>query len=123
MGEVLAITGSVAGLISLGIQVTQSLVEFYTSYKHRDSEIAGMTERLENLLSIFESLGIALSNRKFQVEEQNLMDNIESSIKKCDELVQELKEECQKCRKAMSGGIKAVFATSGNIPFPTKYFA
>lgn len=113
MGEVLAITGSVAGLISLGIQVTQSLVEFYTSYKHRDSEIAGMTERLENLLSIFESLEIALSNRKFQVEEQNLMDNIESSIKKCDELVQELKEECQKCRKAMSGGIKAVFAVAG----------
>ena len=113
MGEVLAITASVAGLISLGIQVTRSLVEFYTSYKHQDSEIIGMTERLENLLSIFESLEIALSNRKFQVEEQSLMDNIESSIKKCDELVQELQEECQKCCKAMSGGIKAVFAVAG----------
>ena len=113
MAEVLAITASVAGLILLGIQVTRSLVEFYTSYKHQDSEITGMTERLENLLSIFESLEIALSNRKFQVEEQSLMDNIESSIKKCDELVQELQEECQKCCKAMSGGIKAVFAVAG----------
>ena len=113
MGEVLAITSSVAGLISLGIQVTQSLVEFYTSYKHQNSELANMTERLENLLSIFQSLEKALSNRKFQVEEQSLMDNIESSIKKCDEFVQELQEECQKFRKATSGGIKAVFGVAG----------
>ena len=112
MAEI-AVPASVAGLISLGIQVTQSLVEFYTSYKHQDSEIAGMTERLESLLSIFQSLEKALSNRKFQVDEQSLIQNIESSIKKCDELVQELKEECEKFRKATSGGIKAVFGVAG----------
>ncbi len=112
MAEI-AIPASVAGLISLGIQVTQSLVEFYTLYKHQDLEIAGMTEKLENLLSIFQSLEKALSNRKFQVDEQSLIDNIESSIKKCDKLVQELQEECQKFFKATSGGIKAVFKVAG----------
>ena len=70
-----------------------------------------MTERLENLLSIFPEK--ALSNRKFQVEEQSLMDNIESFIKKCDKFVQELQEECQKFRKATSGGIKVVFGVAG----------
>ena len=112
MAEI-AVPASVAGLISLGIKVTQSLVEFYTLYKHQDSEINGMTERLESLLSIFQSLEKALSNRKFQVDEQCLIHNIESSITKCDELVQELEEECQKFHKATSGGIKAVFGVAG----------
>ncbi len=109
MGEVLAITASVAGLISLGIQVTQSLVEFYTSYKHQDSEIAGMSERLESLLSVLQTLDETLSNRKFQADEQSLKENFETSIKNCDEFIQELQEECQKFVKATSGGIKAGF--------------
>ncbi len=110
MGEVLAITASVAGLISLGIQVTQSLVEFYTSYKHRDSEIAGMTERLESLLSVLQTLDETLSNRKFQADEQSLKGNFETSIKNCHELIQELQEKCQGFVKVTSaGGIKAGF--------------
>ncbi len=113
MGDPLSIAASVAGLISLGIQATQSLVKFYTSYKHQNSEIAGMTERLESLSSILQALDKTLSNRKFQVDEQSLIGNIETSIKSCDDLIQELQEECQKFDKAMSGGIKAVFGAAG----------
>ena len=113
MGDPLSITASVAGLISLGIQVTESLVEFYTSYKHQDSEIAGMTERLESLLSILQTLDKSLSNRKFQDDEQGLIGDIETSIKNCDELIQELLQECHKFVKTTSGGIKAVFRVAG----------
>ena len=113
MSDPLAITGSVAGVISLGIQVIESLVEFYNSYKHQDYEIAGMTERLESLLSILQTLDKSLSSRKFQVDEQDLIGNIETSIKNCEELIQELQEECQKFVKATSGGIRAVFRVAG----------
>lgn len=81
-------------------------------YKYQDSEIASITESLENLLYIFKSHEIALSNRKFQVEEQILIDNTESSIQKCDKLVQELQKACQKYRKAMSSDIQAGFAVA-----------
>ena len=113
MTDPLSISASLVGLISLGIQVTQSLVKFYTSYKHQDSEIAGMAERLENLSSVLQNLDETLSSRKFQADEQGLIGNIETSIKNCDELIRELQEECQKFVKATSGGIKAVFRVAG----------
>ena len=56
MGEPFSILTGVAGLISLGIQVTQSLIKFYSLYKHQDSEIASTTESLESVSSILQSL-------------------------------------------------------------------
>ena len=113
MSDPLSVAGSVVGLITLGIQVTRSLIDFYTSYKHQDSEIAGMAERLERLLIILQSLEKVLSNRKFQVDEKSLIDSIETSIKSCDELIQELQGECQKFIQTTSYGIQAVFRVAG----------
>lgn len=91
MGDPLSIAGSAAGLLSPGIQVMQSLVDFYTLYKDQDSELAGTIEKLDSLLVILESLEKALSNRKFQVDERSLIKNIETSIENCDELIHELR--------------------------------
>ncbi len=49
MTEPLSVTASVAGLISLGVQVTQSLVDLYIAYKNWDSDLADMAESLESL--------------------------------------------------------------------------
>ena len=114
MSDPLSIAGSVAGLISLGIQVTQSLVDFYTSYKNQDSELAGTIEKLDRLLVILESLEKTLSNRKFQADERSLIKNIETSIENCDELIHELQAECQKFSKSTSNGIKAVIKVAGH---------
>ena len=35
---------AVAGLLSLGIQATQPLVDFYTVYKHQDSELLSINK-------------------------------------------------------------------------------
>ena len=114
MGDPLSIAGSVAGLISLGIQVTQSLVDFYTSYKQQDSELVGTIEKLESILNILQSLEKTLSNRKFQVDERSLIENIETSIKNCGEQIQELQGECQKFSKAtISNGIRAAVKVAG----------
>lgn len=112
MIDPLSISGSVAGATSLGIQVTQSLVDFYKSYKRRDSELTGITERLESLVETFRHLEKALSGRIFQADERSLVKNIETSITNCDELIQELQNECQKFSK-ISTGMKAAVKIAG----------
>lgn len=113
MADPLSIAASVTALISAGITTTTSLVKFYNSYKHLDSDLAGTTEKLEGLLNIFQSLERTLSTRKFQAGERSLIKNIETSIKKCEELIQELRSEYDKFRDTISNGIIAVFKTAG----------
>lgn len=119
MTDPLSVAGSVAGVVSLGIQVTQSLVDFYKSYKHRDSDLAGTIERLESLAETFQSLEKALSSRTFQADQRGLVKSIETSMTKCDELVQELQDECQKFSKASSTGLKAAVKVAGRrVAYP-----
>ena len=113
MSDPLSIATSVAGLLSLGIQVTQTLVDFYTVYKHRVSDLALTAEKLEGLLHIFKSLDQTLSSRSFRDEESDLIKTIETSITRCEELITDLQSECQKFDKASSSGIKASLQTAG----------
>ena len=112
MTEPLSVAANVAGLISLGIQVTQSLVDFYNAYKNRDSDLVHTTQTLESLLDIFQCLRETLSDRSFQADEESLISNIETSIKNCDELIQELQDECQKFSKTPNG-IKTAVRVAG----------
>ena len=119
MAEPLSVAASVAGLISLGIQATQSLVDFYNAYKHRDSDLVHMTERLDGLLDIFQCLTKTLSDRDFQADERGLVESIETSIKNCDEGIQELRDECQKFSKTSSQGVKAAVGVAGRrVTYP-----
>ncbi len=113
MADPLPVAAGIAGLISLGIQVTGSLVKFYTSYKGQDTDVTRTTEKLESLLDTLQFLQAALQSRTFQPDEQDLIKNIESSIHQCDELIQELKEESEKCEKASTTGIKGTIRAAG----------
>lgn len=113
MADPLSITGTAVGVISLGIQVTQSLVNFYQSYRGQDSDLLRMGERLDGLLEIFQSLEKTLSDRKFQADEGSLVESIENSIKNCDEVIQELQDECLKFEKISSKGIIAAVKGAG----------
>ena len=109
----------VAGLISLGIQVTQSLVNFYNAYKNRDSDLVHMIERLDSLLDIFQCLKKTLSDRHFQVDERSLVESIKTSIKSCEEWIQELQDEYQKFTKTSSQGVKAAVRVAGRrVTYP-----
>ena len=119
MGDPLSVTASIAGLVSLGIQVTQSLVQFYTAYKGQDTDLARTKENLESLLDTFRFLQDTLQNRTFRRDEHDLIKNIESSIHRCDELIQELKEECEKCENVSTTGIKGNIKTAGRrVAYP-----
>ena len=119
MADPLSVAGSVVGLISLGIQVTQSLVNFYNSYKGREDDIMHMREKLDGLLVILQGVETTLSGRKFHVDERNLIQSIETSIKSCDGMIQELQHECQKISKPSSDGTRAAIKLAGRqVTYP-----
>ena len=103
MGDPLSVASGVVGFVSLGIQLTQTLVDFYQAYKHLNSDITAIISNLEALLSTFVPLENTLKERRFQVDESHLVEKIESSIKDCNELIQELQGECNKFRKETNG--------------------
>ena len=102
MSDPLSIVAGVAGLLSLGIQVTQSLVGFYASYKGQDSTVHNTLEKLKSLEIAFRYLESSLSKRDFQSTEQSLIDKVTQAIQSSDELIRELDEECKKLRTSSS---------------------
>lgn len=49
MSDPLSIAAGVAGLLSLGIQVSLSLVDYYSAYTDRDAQIGRTLGRLSGL--------------------------------------------------------------------------
>jgi len=103
----LSVAASVAGIISLGIQVTQSLIDFYEAYKGQKSYIANTAKELGILLCVLESLHRQLLNRKFLADEQDLLETIEGSIEDCKENIHELQTKIEKFKNSSCDGIRA----------------
>ena len=121
MGEPLSIAASVGGLLSLGIQVTQSLVTYYTAYQNQDSHVARTVSRLEALLETFQSLSKALSSRRFVQDEQALIAQVESSIQNCSNLISELQQEVEKVSATSKGGLgTAIKTASRRLAYPLR---
>jgi hypothetical protein len=119
MSDPFTVAVSVAGLLSLGIQVTQSLVDFYASYKDRDSNLTGTTQELESLLDILQHLNRALANRKFEADERGLVEKIENAIKDCEEAIKELEDECKRFKKTSTqGNIDALKVVARKLTYP-----
>ncbi|KAF2962889.1 hypothetical protein GQX73_g10686 [Xylaria multiplex] len=99
MSDPLSVAGSVVGIISLGIQVTQSLSDYYTTFKSQHSDIAHTMRKLDDLLGMLENLRNLVEKRRFQADEETLVGNIESLIGQCEECIQELQDEAIKFEK------------------------
>lgn len=105
----LSIAGSVAGLVSLGIQVTQTLADFYSAYKDQNSDIAYALRKLSNLAGVLESLREQTS-RTFHVDEKRLLSSIEDSMNGCELLIKELQHETEKFER--TGGTQVAARTA-----------
>lgn len=108
----LSVAGTAIGVISLGIQVTQSLVDFYSAYKNQKNEVSHTINRLTHLLSSLEILKDQLGTRRFLAEEQALLQNIQNSIQDCDEYIHELQDQCDKLKDSSSDSIRAAARTA-----------
>jgi hypothetical protein len=115
----MAEVGTIVGIISLGIQVAEGLVKYYTAYKDRESDTAHTVKRLTHLLNVLEILRKRLSERKFEPDEASLVEIIKRSVGDCEELIHELQHETDKFTKAPSPGIVAVArATGRRLAYP-----
>lgn len=112
MTDPLSVAGSVVGIISLGIQATQSLVEFYAAYKDQKSDVAYTTRKLERLLDVLETLRKQLDPPECRAYEQGLLKNVEKFIQDCEECILELQDENKKFKDNSSDSIRAVARTA-----------
>ncbi|KAM0254880.1 hypothetical protein ACHAQJ_006317 [Trichoderma viride] len=55
--DAVSIAASIAGIISLGIQVAQSLADFYLAHRSQTSGVARTAKKLERLLGVLQALG------------------------------------------------------------------
>jgi len=112
MADPLSVAAGVAGLVSLGLQVTQTLVDFYSAYKNRKSDIASTNKKLERLHHVLSSLGTQLETRTFRLEEQHVLNNIEGSIQACEQCIRELERACKKLGDDSTTSLGAVARTA-----------
>lgn len=98
MADPLSITSGIAGILSLGIQVTQSLINFYIAYKDQDSDLAKMTRNLKDLQGIFRSLESAVQSPSQSRDnaQKQLLQEVDEITKTCQEIIIELQAECTK---------------------------
>ncbi|KAJ5990482.1 NACHT nucleoside triphosphatase [Penicillium canescens] len=113
MADPLTIASGIAGLLSLGIQVTQSLLSFYTTYKDQDTDLAKVTQKLDNLLGIFRALDIVVEERRSQADTQDLLREVEKAVQQCEEIITELQSECREFHEDSTAGLKVRVKVAG----------
>lgn len=109
MSDPLSVASGVAGLLSLGIQVTQSLIDFYSSYKHRVKELENIMIKLESLYNTLHELQFTLQDRGSHPNGQELVRQIEKGVQNCHEAIKELQYEYAEFQGIQSVGRRAQY--------------
>jgi ankyrin repeat domain-containing protein 50 len=104
MADPLSVVAAVAGLISLGIQVTRGLVVFYMTCKDQDESIVKIVCKLENLLKTLGNLDKALQNRQFKADEVDQLETIATAPEDCRDIITELQIELEKLSSTSEKG-------------------
>jgi predicted transport protein len=113
MADPLSIASGIAGLLSLGIQVTQSLANFYIAYKDQDNNLAKITQNLKNIQGIFRCLHVAVQDHRSKADAQEILKEAGQATHKCEEIIKELDMECRKIQKDLAPGFKGRIQVAG----------
>lgn len=117
MAEI-SLVSSVAGLISLGLQLTGGIIQYYSAYKNRTDEIKQATEFVSQLRSSLLTLDTSLASLK----SGPARDQAIAAISSCGEGLKVLSQSVDKLRVSDSRGGKTWSATlrdkSGRLLYP-----
>lgn len=91
MADGLSVAASVAASVSLGIEVTKGLPDYYEAYRSGKSDLSKTIKKLYTLLKLLKSLRKHVE-RKFRDDEQELLKEVEALMQNCKESILELKE-------------------------------
>jgi hypothetical protein len=93
MAEALGVASGVAGLVSLGIELCQGLLEYYKSWKDAESEIATTCSSIQDLTKILLLVKSTLDNQDLKPE---IIGKIHDSIALCEGGIAQLNKKFQK---------------------------
>jgi hypothetical protein len=98
MSEPFSVASSAVGIVSLGLQVTQSLVTYYSQFKAFDSDIADISRKADGLHGILQVLEVPL--RKFEIENATIPAQVRTAISASEEGLRNLNDWIEKYGKA-----------------------
>ncbi|KAL9121680.1 MAG: hypothetical protein Q9187_001757 [Circinaria calcarea] len=104
MGDAFSVAGSAVGMISLGVTVCQSLLQYYNSWKDSQKDIAAMYSSLEGLTKTFRLLETAIGDRTFNKE---IVVRITQSLASCDTGLEILKKKLAKVETTQVNDLEA----------------
>lgn len=121
MAEPLSVAASVAGLVSLGLQSVDYLVQYYTACRDRDTELARIADRLGDLLQLLRTIDNILQTREWRTDERTILQGLEKSISRCEDVILELRDEVRKLKKEPTDTLaKAVKAIGRQAAYPLR---
>ncbi|PQE26429.1 Ankyrin repeat-containing domain protein [Rutstroemia sp. NJR-2017a BBW] len=100
--EVVGAVSNIAGIVSVGIQVCEGLVNYYNAWKGSKKENSTMIQSIESLLDCLSLLKRALESPAF---DETLVINVESKILDCEESINELHDELRKIMVCKLSGV------------------
>ncbi|KAF4852504.1 Ankyrin repeat and KH domain-containing protein 1 [Colletotrichum siamense] len=96
MSDPLSVVGSVVGIVSLGIQVTQTLYNYYNAFANAESDVAHILTKLESLLELLDSLHRQLKDRRFRSNDRHLLALVEKHVQECEDCIEDLRDHAEK---------------------------
>lgn len=112
------VAGTVVGILSLGIQVTKGLIDFYSACKAQQSDIADTQLKLNRLLDLLHEVD-SLTKRNFPAEEQLLVDNITKQVEQCGFFMEKLKRKAEKFESHPADDIRSIARTAAyRVAYP-----
>lgn len=115
----LSVAASVVGIISLGIQAAQGLINYYSAYKSQKKDVADIIQNFCRLLETLETITTELQNRKFRADEQDVLRNIEDLVQECKRCIEELNSEATKLQSEGVDSIRDIAKIVGRrVAYP-----
>ena len=89
------VASGAAGLLSLGIAVCQSLLDYYNSWKKAEDSVAKTYASIEELSKTLKLLAVVIDSKEFN---GNIVDRVENSIESSTESLRKLERKLNKVR-------------------------
>jgi ankyrin repeat domain-containing protein 50 len=99
MGDPLSISASAAGLLSLALQSTQYLHDFYTACRDQDADLTKVSQQLGGLLGSLQNIDQILRTRTWWPDEQSILHSVERSITDSNDAIDTLQSVVDKFKK------------------------
>ncbi|KAI9879865.1 MAG: hypothetical protein M1830_006717 [Pleopsidium flavum] len=104
MSDPISVAGTAVGVISLGLTVCQGLLQYYSSWKEAQKDVAAMFSSLEGLTRTLQMIELTIQDRKF---DRKIVERVTESIASCDTGVKSLDKKLTKVKALKVDGLEA----------------